>query len=140
MDKIILIIFLILLIGCTAPENQVCFEDNCFEVELAITQNEHNKGLMYREHLDKDKGMLFIFEQPDDYGFWMKNTLVPLDIIWIDENREVIFISKDTQPCEEDPCPSVNPGKPAKYVLELNAGTADEIGLAEGDLLIINAG
>lgn len=139
---ILAIIFLLFLLGCNSskPSDKVCFGRECFDVELAITQNEHNKGLMYREHLDKDKGMLFIFEEPGEYNFWMKNTLIPLDIIWIDENKEVIFITKNTQPCKEDPCPSISSDKPAKYVLELNTGIADEIGLKEGDRLIINVG
>lgn len=139
--KIILAIIVLFLLGCSSkPTDKVCFGIECFEVELAITQDEHNKGLMYREDLDKDKGMLFIFEEPGEYAFWMKNTLIPLDIIWIDEDKEVIFIGKDLRPCEQDPCPSINPGKLAKYVLELNADTADDIGLKEGDKLIINVG
>jgi len=116
-------------------ENQVCFKNNCFEVELARTTTERNRGLMFRESLNQDKGMLFIFDREGEYPFWMKNTLIPLDIIWINENKEVVFISENTQSCEKDPCPSVNPGKNAEYVLELNGGTAQKIGLNIGDTL-----
>ena len=141
MKKVISAIIILFLLGCSSkPTDKVCFGRECFEVELAITQEEHNTGLMHRERLGKDKGMLFIFEEPGEYAFWMKNTLIPLDIIWIDENKEVIFIGKDIQPCEKDPCPSISPDGLAKYVLELNADTADDIGLKEGDKLIINVG
>jgi uncharacterized membrane protein (UPF0127 family) len=136
--KIILIIFLLFVTSCTTPKNSVCFENNCFEVELAVTEEERAVGLMHREYLDQDKGMLFIFEEPGEYGFWMKNTLIPLDIVWIDENKEVIFIGKDIRSCKQEPCPSINPRKPTKFVLELNADTADKIGLEKGDKLEFN--
>lgn len=136
--KVILVILLLFITSCTAPKNSVCFKDNCFEVELAVTEEEHAVGLMYREHLEEDKGMLFIFEEPGEYGFWMKSTLIPLDIIWINESKEVIFIGKDIRPCKQEPCPSINPRKPTKFVLELNSGAADKIGLAKGDKLVFD--
>ena len=101
-------------------QNQVCFEDNCFTVELAMTAQERTRGLMFREKLDSDKGMLFIFDGEGEYSFWMKNTLIHLDIIWINKDKKVVFISKNTQPCELDPCPAINPDEKAQYVLELN--------------------
>jgi len=116
-----------------AQQTQVCIKDNCFRVELAITPAEHARGLMFREHLDEDKGMLFIFENEGRHAFWMKNTLIPLDIIWIDENKEVVFISGNAQPCKEGFCPAITPSKDAKYVLELNANTTGSIGLSIGD-------
>ena len=62
-------------------------------------------GLMFRENMDSDRGMLFIFEKEGEYPFWMKNTLIPLDIIWINKDKEVVFISENAQPCEEGkPC------------------------------------
>ena len=121
-------------------KTEICFNDRCFEVEIAKTQMEQSQGLMNRENLDRDKGMLFVYNEDHKHSFWMKNTLIPLDIIWIDENKEVIFIGKDIRPCERDPCPSISPDGLAKYVLELNADTADDIGLKEGDSLIINVG
>ncbi len=93
---------------------------------------------MFREKLDLDKGMLFIFEEEGEYSFWMKNTLIPLDIIWINKAKEVVFISGNTQPCQEEySCSSINPGKNAKYVLEINAGIAEKIGLKVGDKITI---
>ncbi|MCK5044376.1 DUF192 domain-containing protein [Candidatus Parcubacteria bacterium] len=119
-------------------ENQVCFKKHCFSVELAETSAERSKGLMFREQLDEDKGMLFVFPAEQEASFWMKNTLIPLDIIWFNENKEVLFIKKDAQPCGTDKCLSINSGVEAQYILELNAGVADEIGLIIGDKAIFD--
>ena len=117
-------------------ENQVCFKSYCFNVEVARTAEEQSRGLMYREKLGQDKGMLFVFDKEAEYSFWMKNTLISLDIIWINGNKEVVFIGENIQPCQENSlCPSVNPGKGAKYVLELNAGVSKKISLKIGDKL-----
>jgi uncharacterized membrane protein (UPF0127 family) len=123
----------------------VCFKEKCFKVELAKTQAETERGLMNRKELDKDKGMLFIFNKEAIYPFWMKNTLIPLDIIWIKEgpsagSGQVVFVSYNTQPCLQAKsliCPSVVPSAKAKYVLELNAGICQEISLRVGDELKI---
>ena len=117
----------------------ICFEKHCFSVEVALKNEERQRGLMFREFLGEKEGMLFIFEKEGIYPFWMKNTLLPLDIIWINESKEVVFISKNNQPCIENNCNLITPGKKAKYVLELNAGTADKINLKAGDKLIFNA-
>lgn len=117
-------------------QGRVCFKLNCFNVSLALTSYEQSKGLMFVEHLDDDKGMLFVFQEDGIYPFWMKDTLIPLDIIWIDSNNKVIFISRNTQPCTLT-CDSINPEKQARYVLEINAGIADRIGLAVGDDITI---
>jgi len=116
-------------------QNQVCFKEHCFLVELATNDLERARGLMFRASLAADQGMLFIFDSPGEYPFWMKNTQIPLDIIWLDEDQKVVFISADTAPCDETNCPSINPQKSAKYVLELNGGAAQRIGLAVGDKL-----
>lgn len=121
----------------TDSQSRVCFKEHCFSVELAITQHEQTQGLMFRRHMDADKGMLFIFQDEDIYNFWMMNTLLPLDIIWIDSDKEVVFINKNSHPCRPSYCPSINPGKKAKYVLEINAGITDMIGLKQGDKLSI---
>lgn len=119
----------ILLISCSKAANKVCYEDNCFDVELAITPEEKMTGLMFREHLDKDKGMLFIYDEECLNSFWMKNTLIPLDMIFIDKDNIVVNISKDVKPCKKDPCERISPKEESAYVLELNAGTSEKIGL-----------
>jgi len=116
-------------------DKSVCIGKDCFYVEIADTPEKRNQGLMYRENLDEDRGMLFIFEKEEIYSFWMKNTLIPLDIIWLNENKEVVFIVKNAQPCEEENCPSIKPDKEARYVLEINAGLVDKIGLKTGNYL-----
>lgn len=120
------------------PTSSACMGKNCFQVELAKTEAERNKGLMYRTSLDKDRGMLFIFDKEGIYPFWMKNTLIPLDMIWIDSSSKVVFISQNVQPCKTLICPSVMPTSKAKYVLELNAGICSKIGLKIGDEAQIN--
>jgi uncharacterized membrane protein (UPF0127 family) len=140
MKQTFIAIIIILLTLCNNScarlnNNIICFNDNCFRVELAQTTDERAKGLMFRKYLAPDKGMLFIFDEEKRHSFWMKNTLIPLDIIWINKDKEVVFIGKDIQPCKTDPCPSINPRVKAKYVLELNAGTAGKISLAVGDKL-----
>lgn len=68
---------------------QVCTDKVCFSVELARTTQEHEQGLMYRTELAPHEGMLFIFDSPGIYSFWMKNTLIPLDIIWLDDQKYI---------------------------------------------------
>ncbi len=116
-----------------SPENKVCFSSRCFFVQLAKTNAEREKGLMNVTKLDKDSGMLFIFDKAGVYPFWMKNTLIPLDMIWINEKNEVVFIGQNVQPCKNFICPVVNPKVSAKYVLEINAGISNEMGLKFGD-------
>jgi uncharacterized membrane protein (UPF0127 family) len=119
-------------------EKFACFENNCFEVELAITPEERNRGLMFRESLERNKGMLFIFEKEGEYPFWMRNTLIPLDMIWISEEGEVVFIEENAEPCSDSFCPGINPEKNAKYVLEINGGISNNIGLEVGDNITLN--
>ena len=135
---LILISGLIFVIYKYQISDRVCFKNNCFEVELAITQEEKILGLMFRKSLGRNKGMIFVFNEEGIYPFWMKDTLIPLDIIWISSNNEVVFISENTQPCEEDLCSSITPTQKAKYVLEINAGVSKEIGLKVGDKLEMN--
>lgn len=122
--------------------SSVCIEKNCFSVELAKTEAQREKGLMYRNALDKNKGMLFIFDKEGIYPFWMKNTLIPLDIIWINGNSKVVFISQNVQPClpagqagKSLICSSIIPSAKAKCVLEINAGISKESGLKPGDVV-----
>ncbi len=132
----ILLIFLLPEGVQTPPAQQnvsrACFGSDCFTVELALTPEQQARGLMGRQSLYPDAGMLFVFPQEGIYPFWMKDTLIPLDMVWMDSEGRVVFIGKNEQPCGVV-CPSVNPGVPARYVLEINAGTADRIGLGVGD-------
>ena len=119
-----------------SEHNKVCINDNCFDVEIAKTSAERSKGLMNRESLNKNSGMFFIFDEEKEYSFWMKNTSIPLDIIWINKDMETVHIEKNVQPCKEDPCQKYAPNKPAQYVLELNAGQTDKNNIEVGNKLI----
>ena len=119
----LLIIFIAGLIIYTKNLNpkspQVCINDTCFDIEIAETPEQRQIWLMHREYLPEKSGMLFVFQQSSPYGFWMKNTLIPLDMIWIDQDQKIIDIQQAV-PCTADPCPSYKPSWPALYVLELN--------------------
>lgn len=103
--------------------------------ELAVTDEERQRGLMFREKLLPDQGMLFVFEEEGLYSFWMKNTLISLDMLWINKDRRIVHIARNVPPCKEDPCPSYSPERPGLYVLELAAGAADRIGFKLFDRL-----
>jgi uncharacterized membrane protein (UPF0127 family) len=119
------------------PISRVCLGKECYAVELATTPAEQELGLMFRQRLDKDKGMLFIFPQAGDYPFWMKNTQIPLDMVWLGPDKKIVFISAATPPCKNDPCPLFDPAQNASYVLEVNAGEMARIGAKVGDTLVI---
>ncbi len=110
-----------------------CFREDCFLIEIADTPQERAEGLMFRNNLPDDKGMLFVFHETGVYNFWMKNTFVPLDMIWLNQDQEVVFIKENAQPCQENDCLKIEPGVMAKYVLEIKGGRTEEIGLKIGD-------
>lgn len=103
--------------------------------ELARTEAERARGLMFRQTILPDQGMLFVFEETAVHSFWMKNTLIPLDMLWLDADRRILHIERDVPPCRADPCPSYGPQKPAAYVLELKGGMAAVFRLAVHDRL-----
>lgn len=94
------------------------------ELELAVTQQEVADGLMYRPSLPEKRGMLFIFDADRYPSFWMKNTLIPLDLVFIDSAGTVVDVVANVPPCAADPCPTYSPRKPARAVLEVVAGAA----------------
>ncbi|HUP60853.1 MAG TPA: DUF192 domain-containing protein [Thermoanaerobaculia bacterium] len=104
-------------------------------VEIAADDELRAQGLMYRTALPPETGMLFFFAEEEEHAFWMKNTKIPLDMIWIDSNRRVVHVKHDVPPCEVADCPSYPPGVPSRYVLEVAAGVARQHGLAAGDQL-----
>lgn len=136
---ILVLVGLLVLTACSQSAlKQVCINTHCFNVDLAKTPQAQEIGLMNRTHLDSDKGMLFVFDKEYPYGFWMKNTLVPLDILWIDSNKTIVYIQKDAEPCKVENCPTYIPNKPAKYVLEINGDLSEEYGFKEGKPVIFN--
>jgi len=109
-----------------------------FKVEISSTSAQHKKGLMYRENLPKDEGMLFIFKQEQPLSFWMKNTLIYLDIIYISKDKKVVSVSVNTPPCKKDPCSGYPSKGNAMYVLEINGGLTEKFGIEKGTAVEFN--
>ncbi|WP_299965452.1 DUF192 domain-containing protein [uncultured Roseobacter sp.] len=103
-----------------------------FAVEIADDPAEQAQGLMHREHLASSAGMLFIYDKPQTLSFWMRNTLIPLDIIFIDPTGTVQHIHHSAQPLDETPIPG---GSGLTHVLEINGGLATAMGITEGSQL-----
>lgn len=104
-----------------------------FTVELALTREERAQGLMNRETMASDHGMLFEFDETRDVMMWMKNTILPLDMVFIGEDGKVAGVAADAVPYSEAIISS--PG-PVRYVLELNAGVSAKEGIAAGDVVV----
>jgi uncharacterized membrane protein (UPF0127 family) len=147
-------VFLLLALACTQPaappqsaapaaqtapsaaSPRIVFPDGYpVTVEVAADDDTREQGLMFRDHLADDRGMIFLFTQSGEYPFWMKNTLIPLDMIWIDDAHRIVHVAHDVPPCKADPCPSYPPNAPARSVLELAAGVAAKHNLKVGDTL-----
>jgi uncharacterized membrane protein (UPF0127 family) len=115
----------------------VYVQDKPFLVEIAETPDAHARGLMFRTCLKDGYGMLFVFEDEDIRSFWMKNTLISLDIIYLNKDRQVVDLHSSVPPCRSDPCPSYTSALPARFVLEIKGGTASKLKLKIGDKIFI---
>lgn len=104
-----------------------------FTIEVASTKEEKEQGLMFREKLGEKEGMLFLFDTEKPLTFWMKNTFIPLDIIFINENLEIVDIATNFPPCETENCIIYQSNKPAQYALEINGGLAEKLGIKVND-------
>jgi uncharacterized membrane protein (UPF0127 family) len=123
--------------ACASGGPSVELGGKSFSVEIADTQEEHALGLMFRDSMPPDQGMIFIFQDEAPRSFWMKNTRIPLDIMYFDKDLKLVSISANTPPCRVSRCPSYPSTAPAMYVLELNAGVASELGVGPGDRLTL---
>jgi uncharacterized protein len=110
--------------------------DVTVRVEIADEEDERARGLMNRESLDEDAGMLFLFPAESSGGFWMKNTLIPLSIAFMDGGGRILRIL-DMEPCRADPCPIYDPGVAYRSALEVNRGAFADWGVEEGDRLTL---
>ena len=134
---------LLLLTSCTntTPASHVApavdLHGQRFSVEFATDEASRVRGLMMRSTLAADHGMLFVFPDTAARAFWMKNTLIPLDILYFDADRRLVSMQLDVPPCTADPCPTYPSSAAARYVLELSAGTAQRIGAKMTDELKI---
>ena len=129
MNKAAVLVLLLLISGCSTG-NTVKINENVFKVEIADDAQSRALGLMFREHLDEDKGMLFIFDDEAERNFWMKNTKMPLGMIFMDKDGIIINIVT-AEPCKGEPCPSYASEGKAKYVLEINADEFKNIGVGD---------
>jgi len=138
------IIFIwIFMIEKQAIKNQVCFEKKCFDVELAETDEARQLWLMYRESLDEKNWMLFLFPQESIHAFWMKNTLIPLDIIRIKKSLQDGWIYnvvdiKTVDLCTTPECETYIPNWLSQYVLEINAWLAEKYDIKVWDNLYLD--
>jgi YVTN family beta-propeller protein len=105
-------------------------------VEVPDDREEFARGLMFRNHLPWNAGMLFAFDDEEIRRFWMKNTLIPLDMIFVDSSSKIIDIKENVPPCKQEECPTYPSKEPAQYVLEVNAGFVQEKGVKIGDRLV----
>jgi uncharacterized membrane protein (UPF0127 family) len=120
------------------PMGRVTFPSGrTFLVELALTAEEQARGYMWRQEIRSDEGMLFLYDRPGVYRFWMKNCLVPIDMIWLDGEDRVLAIEHSAPPCHDPQCPSFGPFMTSHAVLEIRGGVAEEEGLKPGDRLEI---
>ena len=141
--------FGVLLAGCSdAPEYPVHKtqtiavrspnrELHRFSVEIADTDQSREWGLMLRDTLPQNTGMLFVFEEEGSLSFWMKNTTIPLDILFFNSTYELVDYAS-MEPCDSTPCPVTLSAVPAKYALEIPMGTREELGIEKGWVLLLD--
>jgi uncharacterized protein len=121
------------LLGCLASVRAVAAPDviplnlpsgKVLKAEVMVKDEDRAMGLMFRPSLPEDRGMLFVFEQLDFHGIWMKNCKFPIDILWLDEEKKVVHVAESVPPCKTETCPVYQPLRRAAYVVEINAGQA----------------
>jgi len=118
--------------GSSAPA--VILQGHRIGVEIAADDASREHGLMDRTSMPADHGMLFVFPDSAMRTFWMKDTLIPLDMLFFDAHRRAVTVLSDVPPCKVDPCPIYPSTEPARYVLELNADVAAKLGVRKGDV------
>lgn len=131
------LLFCLSLSGCPGPEPAALFSTPAGPakvlLEVADSEKERNRGLMFRTHLEEGRGMLFVFEQPGQPAFWMKNTYLELDILFLSTEGIIVDLFEDLPPCPMDPCPRYAPRSPARYVLEVAGGFVAHHAVRRGD-------
>ena len=131
--SIFLVVVFSIFIMQSKKSPNVCFdEDTCIEVELADSVEKRMLGLMYRDELNEDKGMIFIFDEPGVHKFWMKNVKFPIDMIFLDINDKVVYIEHSAPPCTVINCPLYGPDTDIFTVIETKAGFSININLEIG--------
>ena len=136
---VVVLFFVAIIYLLSSPKKfaEVNFGKVKVKAEIADNPIKRAKGLMFRKNLEENKGMLFNFNNEDYHTFWMMNTSIPLDIIWVNENKEIVDIVEDAQPCFIN-CTSHKPDEKAKYVVEVNSNFTKNYGINVGDKVSIN--
>ena len=128
-----LLVLLTLLSGCASAGSWVELGGQRYRVEIADDDAERARGLMFRDELAAGTGMIFLHDREEPQAYWMKNTKIPLDILYFDNARKLVAQQRDVPPCTAgNACPPYPSNAPARYVLELNAGEAAKLKLQNG--------
>jgi uncharacterized protein len=141
MRQIAFLVIALISTSCSSlnPSPWVKVKDTRFNVEVMTTHEQRNRGLMFRDSLPEDQGMLFVHANEAPMAYWMKNTKIPLDILYFDENKKLVSAQENVPPCSGgDKCPPYPSESDAKYVLELNAGSMAKYKIQKGDVLIMD--
>jgi len=136
---VMVVITLLFFIPLTDNNDKACFEDGyCVNLDIKDTPEERTLGLMFREYLDEKDAMLFIFEHPSEYSFWMKNMQISIDMIFLNENKEIVTIHENVTPCITEECELYLPTSPIIYVIETKAGFSDTHNLEPGQKVTLD--
>ncbi|MEO6519310.1 MAG: DUF192 domain-containing protein [Pseudoxanthomonas sp.] len=132
-SRAVLLVLALLLSGCANASHWVELGGQRYQVEVADDDAERARGLMFRDTLAPGSGMIFLHEREEPQAYWMKNTKIPLDILYFDSARKLVAQQRDVPPCSAgNGCPPYPSNAPARYVLELNAGEAAKLKLQDG--------
>ncbi len=133
LSRAVLLVLALLLSGCASAAHWVELGGQRYQVEVADDDAERARGLMFRDELAPGSGMIFLHEREEPQAYWMKNTKIPLDILYFDSARKLVAQQRDVPPCSAgNGCPPYPSNAPARYVLELNAGEAAKLKLQAG--------
>jgi len=108
------------------------------EIDIADTLSQRAAGLMFRPALPENRGMLFVYPEPQSIGVWMKNTLISLDVVFLNADAIIVGVLPNRQPCVTHPCPIYSSPTPAHYMLELQAGSAEKHKLSVGQEILLD--
>ena len=139
--RLLLLVLMSMLSGCANAGNWVELGGQRYKVEVADDDAERARGLMFRDELASGSGMIFVHDREEPQAYWMKNTRIPLDILYFDNARKLVAQQRGVPPCSAgDACPPYPSNAPARYVLELNAGEAAKLKLENGAELTLGGG
>lgn len=133
MKSLTLLYVLLLAPLAQASDARLRINDAVFQIELAVTPAEQRRGLMHRPTLPEGQGMLFVYPEPRMLSFWMKQTLIPLDILFFDHGGRLLQLYDNVPPCKQRNCPTYSNETPAQYVLELPGGSAKRHSISIGN-------